>query len=221
MSDQLTTSSGVTLTDGSVVMLARYPNMKWIVHKGWYTYAGNQYQGWYFSSIPAQTTLPVTDAECVGIIVVSSGSCDVPPVYPYPYPPCPPGPGPGPDTPFTPREKHELERAWITVDTTEQLSALNRRLVPNGKIVRVNDKGDGNPGYFRYNQATQQWVTETFGIDTSNFVTKDNIKDEVAEQIKNVNVSESVKEVIQTDSDVQNTIYKISEENFKWKDIVD
>lgn len=212
MSDKLVTDSGLEIYDGSIVMLARFPGTKWVVHKGWYTYNGTQYSGWYFSSIPAHTTLPVSTTDLAGIVVVSNSGCSC--VHPGPpIPPC------SEESNLKPWMVNELNRAWITVDTMEQLSRLNNRLIPSGKVVRVNDKGDGNPGYYRYNQAKREWETETFGIDTSNFVSKDELSEEVSNQIKDVDLSQTVVEVISENQEVHQTITNIAEESISWREV--
>ena len=61
--------SNVKLTDGSVVMLSRFPGTKWVVHNGWYNYAGRRYMGWYFCSIPAQTIIPANSQDLTMITV--------------------------------------------------------------------------------------------------------------------------------------------------------
>lgn len=107
--------SKVKLKDGSIIMLRRFPGTKWVVHNGWYNYNGKNYTGWYFSSVPAQTILPVNRYDLQGIVVVSdkdtSPSDDpvfppYPPVVPeYPIHPGPhpgPWPGPWPDDKFGP-----------------------------------------------------------------------------------------------------------------------
>lgn len=94
-------------------MLRRFPGTKWIVHNGWYSYNGRDYNGWYFTSIPAQTTIPMNEYDLQGIVIVSgkdvSPSPDVvpvptspgpfPPTPPEPFPPVPPKPYPGPMPP--------------------------------------------------------------------------------------------------------------------------
>ena len=81
--------TGVELVDGSIVILARFPGTKWIVHNGWYNYQGAQSIGWYFCAIPSQTVLPVSDEDLKLLTVVSDGSsCPCPP-YPPPFPPAP------------------------------------------------------------------------------------------------------------------------------------
>ena len=164
----LSPDTGQKIYAGAVVMLKRFPGTKWTVNNDWYTFNGQQYQGWYFSSIPAKNIVPVTESDLAGIVVVSSGVC--PP--PCPPPPCP-GPGPKPpDVPFTPEMAWELNRVALTVDTIAERNILNRRLLPNGKIVKVNNDGTGKPAYFSWNQITMNWDTETFGIDTSQLVNR-------------------------------------------------
>ena len=168
----LSPDTGQKIYSGAVVMLKRFPGTKWTVNNDWYTFNGQQYQGWYFSSIPAKTILPVTESDLVGIVVVSSGVCP----SPCPPPPCP-GPGPHPpDTPFTPEMAWELNRVALTVDTIAERNTLNRRLLPNGKIVKVNNDGTGKPAYYSWNQITMNWDTETFGIDTSKLVNRQELQ---------------------------------------------
>ena len=91
--------SNIKLTDGSVVMLARFPGTKWVVHYGWYNYSGRNAMGWYFSSISAETIIPVSNSDLQLIVLVDQGqTSDVPESIgdPSPMIPCPPGPTPGP-----------------------------------------------------------------------------------------------------------------------------
>ena len=103
--------SNIKLTDGSVVMLARFPGTKWVVHYGWYNYSGRNAMGWYFSSIPAETIIPVSNSDLQLIVLVDQGqTSDVPQSIgdPSPMIPCPPGPTPGP----TPPEPTEYEETF-------------------------------------------------------------------------------------------------------------
>lgn len=189
-------NTGQKLTDGDIVMLTRYPGVKWVVHCGWYTYYNYQYSGWYFSSIPSNTVLPANEDDLNMIVVVSTNSsgsgsscgCDcnstppnmppgmppgmppnmspsVPPTYPAPNPPGPHHPGhppvhPGPD----PHLAKELDRAWISVETIIQRNQLNTRVLPNGKVVRVNNADEaGKPKYYVWNQVKMQWDDMDFG----------------------------------------------------------
>lgn len=87
--------SNLKLVDGNVVMLERFPGLKWILHNGWYNYNGRQYSGWYFSSIPSQTILPVSNQDLRMITLVSSKPNDEYPEYPVPPSHGHHGPGPG------------------------------------------------------------------------------------------------------------------------------
>lgn len=222
--DYLETPSGLKLTDGSIVMLARFGSTKWVVHNGWYTYMGQQYSGWYFCAIPGQTVIPVNEEDLRLLTLVSGGDSSYTPCPPGPYPPappCPPGPGPGPcpppgpapgcDIPFTHQMAYELDRAWITVDTIAQRNKLNSRLIPNGKVVRVNNVM-GVPKYYVYNQVTQTWDEETFGIDTSNFVSLDEVNQVVNTAIQDMDITEKVEEVVDTSTNVQTKVDNIIQE---------
>ena len=101
------------ITVGSVVMLSRFPDTKWVLQNGWYMYEGQQYNGWYFSSIPAQTTIPVQGTDLLGLVIVSGGACK-----PIPHPPRPcPGPGPGP-TPY-PSQPKSVEKYMPGINYVE------------------------------------------------------------------------------------------------------
>ena len=188
----LVTDTGVIINDGSVVILSQYPNVKWLIKNGWYTYKGKQYNGWYFSSIPANNTMPVDTSDLSGITLVSGPNCCPPPPGPVP-----PGPGPSEER-FTHEMRNQLERAWITVDTIEQRDRLNIRLVPDGKVVKVNDVG-GSVKYYSYDQSLSTWVEEVFGLDGS-FVKKEDLENEVNDLVNGdttlhesiVNISKSV-----------------------------
>lgn len=153
-------NTGQKLVHGSIVMLSRFPRMKWIIQYGWYTYNNQKFSGWYFSSIPANTVIPVSDMDLQTITVVTtnadSGWCPVPPPPcppTPPFPPMPPGPCPGPGPGI---ESELLERAMLTVDTIAQRNALGDEFLPNGKVVRVNDV-DGEVKYFEWSSANLSW----------------------------------------------------------------
>jgi hypothetical protein len=67
------------IKDGSVVILSRFPSTKWILKNGWYTYLSGRYHGGYFSSIPAQTVIPVNQRDLMNLTVLSGGVQDVKP----------------------------------------------------------------------------------------------------------------------------------------------
>lgn len=230
MNQLIVPDTGVQLVDGSIVILSRFPGTKWIVHNGWYTYQGQQYMGWYFCSIPSQTIMPVSNTDLRLLTVVNDSGCGCNPgpvpTPPEPSCPCPPCPGPQP-IPFTPKMAFQLDRAWISVDTIAQRDQLSdsKKLLPDGKIVRVNETPDGTPAYYRWSQVKQVWETETFGIDTSNFLTEakantlyaskesvsilqtqvKDLQDNLSQTVEDA-VNEVLPNVIQNNSDVKSYI---------------
>lgn len=174
--------SNVKITDGTIVMLARFPGTRWVVHNGWYVYNGRNYFGWYFCSVPAQTVLPVNPQDLVGISVVSSGDSSSainpspnpgypcpgpePGVYPGPYPGDNFGPNPFPPVPpcpphdkpayFGQKELAMLNASMITVPNIRDLYNIDTRRIPNGRIVAVNSV-DGERKFFIWNMVDDRW----------------------------------------------------------------
>lgn len=206
MSNIIITDDGIELRDGTVVILSRFPSKKFIVHNGWYSYQGSQYFGWYLSSIPEQHTYPLNESDLVDIKVVSS--CSNP--HNHEFNRCD-------GIPYTPKDKYQLDRSFITVNTIEQLSKLNETIVPDGRIVKVNDTGDGSTSYFTYDQPNQRWVPENFGIDTSKYVTDDDVGSIVDSNIKNYDMSEKIASSIDEDESVRKSIESIAKDSIKWK----
>ena len=52
----------------------------------------------------------------------------------------------------------------------------NATILTKGKIVKVNNDGTGKPAYFSWNQITMNWDTETFGIDSSELVNRQELQ---------------------------------------------
>lgn len=200
-------STGLKLVDGSIVMIARFPDTKWIVHCGWYSFNNQQSMGWYFCSIPDKTILPVNDDDLNTVIVISTeGQC-----CPCPPHPKPPGPCPGPDKPerFTESLKNELDAAFISVDTIADRNSLldDNRKLPHGKLVRVNyiDDFDG-PKYFLWDANNEVWKEESFGIDEDKYVTKDQLTQEVADQIEAADIPTQVETIIKDSETIKDTV---------------
>ena len=186
------------LYDGTVVVLARFPGTKWVVHNGWYSYNSKNQRGWYLSSIPAQNIMPLTETDMYLISVVDENGCS-----------CGCGGGSSPLEPeLNPMNIYdEVSRAFITVDTLDDRDNLNRRELPNGKIVKVNN-AEGSVKFYSWDLKSKAWRPETFGfdsidpsnkfltdetakeifytkeeIDDKGYLTKDAIDEEVAESI--------------------------------------
>lgn len=157
------------LTEGSVVMFPDGSETKWLVKYGWYSYSGTTVFGWYYSSISAGEIKPLTEASLIDIIIISGAfipdwPCPTPPFPPVPpcppFPPLPPGPGPTPEKPafISEEEKERYDAAFITFATIEARDELTlNNDIPDGKIIRVNNAGDDEVGYFQWNSDAQEW----------------------------------------------------------------
>lgn len=155
--------TGVKLTEGSIVILAKYPSIKWITHYGWYDYNDQQQMGWYFSSIPDQSILPVTSDNLRYLTLVSdSGRCPHGPHLP------PPPPKPVPIIP-QPELIDQINRSFITVDTISERDDLDTTNFPTGKLVKVNNV-EGQPKHYEWDQTKQRWLSTTFEDSVISFI---------------------------------------------------
>lgn len=202
--------SSLRLTDGCVVILDRFPGVKWIVHNGWYRYNDRQYMGWYFVSIPSQTVLPVNNQDLRMLTLVSDSQGDVAPSCPLPpapqpaphpcppiYPPVPPHPEPERPAFFSKTDKKHLDAAFISVPTLKKRDELDTSSLPDGKIVRVNSV-DGFPKYYAWSAFNDHWEELSWVSDSdieaylSNYYTSTQINEYIEalnEQISSVQTS--------------------------------
>ena len=56
-----------------MITTSTYPDVKWILHEGWYRINSVNYIGWYLSSIPDNQTIAVTE-DLLGTMTIISGS---------------------------------------------------------------------------------------------------------------------------------------------------
>jgi len=163
-------NSNDRIYDGSVVILQRLPNLRWVVHNGFYTYNGTTQNGWYLSSVPSQTNMPLFHNDLYGIRILSSDPCPCPPpLPPGPHPPFPPHPvppfppGPGPETiQYTKADKLMVDRSMITVPNLEERDKLMSSELIDGKVVRVNDY-EGKVEYFEWDKENLRWNLLSLG----------------------------------------------------------
>lgn len=135
--------TGTIVYNGDTVILAEYPDVVAIAAYGWYRYNQSSRQGWHFVLLPSKETIPASDVNLSLLTVVSSahgGSH-----------PCP---GPRPE-PIKPKLS---DRTFVTLDTIAQRDKLSSPFMPDGRIVRVNNKGDGTPGYYQWDITSQTWI---------------------------------------------------------------
>ncbi len=58
---------------GSIVVLSRLPDTKWVLQLGYYRYEGEMRQGWYFLSIPDMQIIPVVASDLKDIQILDNG----------------------------------------------------------------------------------------------------------------------------------------------------
>lgn len=133
--------TGEIIYNGDTVILSEFPETIAVVAYGWYRYEETAMNGWHFILLPSKTVIPVSQVDLSLLVVVPNSSDDC--RCPAPIPPIP--------------RDAEL-RAFITVDSIAQRDKLITDFLPNGKIICVNDIGDGTPGYYKWNTMIQDWV---------------------------------------------------------------
>lgn len=215
--------SKLKLVDGNVVMLDRFPGLKWILHNGWYNYNGRQYSGWYFTSIPSQTILPVSNQDLQMITLVSSKSNDTYPDYPAPpphhggypdhhdhsgpynpiYPPVAPDPEPEKLAFFSTTYKKQLESAFIAVPTIKKRDELDTSKLPDGKIVRVNSV-DGEPRYYVWSAFNDHW-------EELNLVLQEGVNEQLENYYTTTQINEYLEEANGRIDDVNSLLAEASE----------
>lgn len=146
-------NTDIRLYDSDIVKVSNRPNIKWVVHTGWFIYDNIQNYGWYFVSIKDGEILPVSivDLTLVTLEVLKTQGSEV-------YD----GKVVGYTRPFTLADAEIIRRAFITVETPEQRDNLDPKKLVNGKMVRVNDVG-GVASYYAWNEETQVWDKVDFG----------------------------------------------------------
>lgn len=160
--------TNIRLYDNDIVRLTSNPNVKYIVHTGWYIYQGIQNFGWYACSLSNGSILPIsaidlTSVTLVGTYTQGSVLSD--------------GKQVNYTRPFTEHDGVVLNRAFISVDTIDQRDNLSPAELVDGKLVRVNNVGDGGYAYFSWSAKDQKWSDITF--ETTLPVVSGSAQDEV------------------------------------------
>lgn len=161
--------SEITLHEGDVVIIEKYPDVNQVVHHGFYTYEDEDCFGWYFSSIPENTILPVTPEDLEQITIVAQSNNCMPPR------PCPPGPCPPITPPWSETIVKDVNAAFITVKNLEARDRLYTKRFPNGKIVCVADV-DGDRKYYVWDKSAETWIEVLIEIDPNMFTTPEQVQ---------------------------------------------
>lgn len=145
--------TNIRLYDGDLVVITNRPNIKWVVHYGWFIFQNVQNHDWYFSSIKNGETLPVSQVDLTTVSLTTSktqgSTFEDGKVVNY-------------TTVFTAEDAQTLNRTFISVDTIAQRDNIDKKKLPNGRLVRVNDYG-GSPKYFAWNATTSEWDEVNWG----------------------------------------------------------
>jgi len=140
-------STNIRLYDGDLVTMTNHPNVKWVVHYGWFIFNNSQFHDWYFSAIHNGENLPVSYVDLTTVSLATSKTLGS--TYHD-------GKAVGYTAVFTQEDAETLNRTFISVDTVTQRDNLDKTKIPNGRLVRVNDYL-GSVAYFAWDSATQQW----------------------------------------------------------------
>lgn len=142
--------TGTIVYEGDLVILSEYPDNFAIASHGWYEYEQTRANGWYFVLLPRRETVPAANVNVSLLTVVTSTSC---------APPCP--------TPIPDPDEHTQSRTFITFDTIAQRDGLTPEFIPDGRIVRINDAGEGKAEYYQWDAENETWKTWDIRADLS------------------------------------------------------
>lgn len=147
--------------EGDIVSLTEFPGYLFTATYGWYVDGGVKQKGWYFMAKNSKKIVPINNTDLSELVVVESK-------YPRPEPHPGPGPGPGPHPPgpippIPPIPGILESRAAVTVEDIAQRNVLASKTLPHGKIVRVNDNGDGQVAYYEWDAQALNWVPLNWG----------------------------------------------------------
>lgn len=146
------------IASGSIIMFNNDPDTRWIIEYGPYLVQSKPASGWHATALPSGAVLPIDEATFQGVTLISSGSAssDSGCCPCRPTPPTPPFP-PVPPTPYFTAAPN-----MITVRNVEERDRIDRSLLMDGKVVRVNDY-NGQPEYFEYDDETNSWKFINWG----------------------------------------------------------
>lgn len=184
--------TGTIVYEGDLVILSEYPDNFAIASHGWYEYEQTRANGWYFVLLPRRETIPAANVNISLLTVVTSTSC---------APPCP--------TPIPDPDEHTQSRTFITFDTITQRDGLTPEFIPDGRIVRINDAGEGKAEYYQWDAENEVWAPWDI---QSNLSSQQAQIDEAEEQIDEVGqqlqeyAETTEQQLIEIQSEVDNKI---------------
>ena len=142
-------NTDIQLYSGCVVIFNKYPDIRWVLHYGWCKYEETEIFGWYFKSIPTNITIPAGRVDLSDLKIIDN-----------PCPPTPPSPSED-QVPFTEELRDMVYASFITVQSLDELNTIDTSVVPDGKLVRVNNV-DGSVVYYVWSLDQHEWVVADY-----------------------------------------------------------
>lgn len=142
-------NTDIQLYSGCVVIFNKYPEIRWVLHYGWCKYEETELFGWYFKSIPTNITVPAGKVDLNDLKIIDN-----------PCPPIPPSPSED-QVPFTEELRDMVYASFITVQSLDELNTIDTSVVPDGKLVRVNNV-DGSVVYYAWSLDQHEWVVADY-----------------------------------------------------------
>lgn len=151
--------TGTIVYNGDVVKLSEYTSLA-IAAYGWYKHNQASELGWHFVLLDTKVAIPAGNVNLSLLTLVTrecGGGC-----HPHPHP-CPPEP------------TKIKDRAFITLDNIAQRDRLDTTFMPDGRIIRVNDAGDGSVEYFQWSVTSQEWQPWDIANNSYRILYKDSV----------------------------------------------
>lgn len=177
---------GIELVEGSVIVLAQFPDVPWMVCNGEYFFEEEERNGWYILSLKGKKRVFPLDKiqlEILEVLPYSDKETEVLQLISLPDIPNKgeekPVPKPGvPGIKFTRDLYDELKSTMIVVPDIATRDKLAKDGILNGRIVKVVDAGGGTYRYFSWSDAEDDWVEVVMEVDI------DALKRDIYNQIK-------------------------------------
>lgn len=146
-------NTDIRLYDNDIITLTTNPTVRYILRYGWYICHGVQSYGWYVVSISDGTVLAISEIDLSTINLVSTytqgSTYDDGKKVNY-------------TRPYTDHDVAILNRSFISLSSMSQRDNLDPSELTDGRVVRVNDIGDGSYGYFVWSAIDKSWSSITF-----------------------------------------------------------
>lgn len=175
MSDEyVQLTNGQKLYPGAIIIVEKWPDIRWILHRGNYTYDEKDYYGWFLCTVDDHSITPLVAEDLIGCTVVDYGDNDKNNIKPTPYEPtkpecnCDKCDKTKEPAIISKQYKALLDSAFISVPNITKRDQINTETIPDGKICRVNSV-NGAPHYYVWSVYSDKWldwnIVDDFNLD--------------------------------------------------------